>query len=703
MPRHPSGLRGRFTGGLHPVAGPVPASRPGPRPWACRAGAALGSWGAAALALTVLALAPHPACAQAAGELPDQLRVIADVKFRGLDHLGRRQLKVANLKTRRPSRLPWRERPSLRLDYLRADTAAIANLYRHYGYLDATARWVLESTNDPTAARVVFVIDEGRRSRISTIALEGVTAFPERDLRRALLAQPGRPFDPAFLPLDTLHLSALYQERGYRPHTAASATRGEPESISVDVRYDITEGPRYRIGEIGYEGSGRLRESLARRELLLKPGDWYRRTRLEQSVQRLYDTGLYSQVQVSTITDTTAGILDLYLRVAERRSRWIDLGVGSGSADLFRFSGSWGHRNLDRKALLGSLTGDLAIDRQRRDSSSFARVLRMRNGRVSANLVEPWLLGLRLQGQVSLFYEQSSDDRDTRFLQRRDSRGVELGMLREFSPIFRASVTGHMSLVHQAYELFLSIPDSVRQQTIAELGTIVSTYYDNSVALSLFRDTRDDRIAPNRGSLQTVVGELAGGQLGGASNYTKLQFSSSWYSPRPNGWQFAARAMGGVLGPFGDPPGNLTPNPLEDPEVARVPKERRFYIGGINSLRGYGENQIPADGGLAMLLGNAEFRIPLFGPFGAEVFVDAGNVWARPEHIRLANFVGPWDARRGQPGDLRYTYGVGARLLLPFGPLRFDLAWSDSPDFPRSSVGKEPQRFAYQFAIGPSF
>ncbi|MEQ1834122.1 MAG: BamA/TamA family outer membrane protein, partial [Candidatus Eisenbacteria bacterium] len=672
---------------------------------ACRVAIVPRAARTAALVVALLLAGPHPARAQAAGELPDQLRVIADVRLRGLDRLGRRQLKVANLKTRRPSRLPWRERPSLRLEYLRADTAAIANLYRHYGYLDATARWVLESTGDPTAARVVFVIDEGRRSRISTIALDGVSAFPERELRRALLAQPGRPFDPAFLPLDTLHLSALYQERGYRPHTAASATRGEPESISVAVRYDITEGPRYRIGEIGYEGSGRLRESLARRELLLKPGDWFRRTRLEQSVQRLYDTGLYSQVQVSTIADSTAGVLDLYLRVAERRSRWIDLGVGSGSADLFRFTGSWGHRNLDRKALLGSLNGDLALDRQRRDSASDTRVLRMRNGRASANLIEPWLLGLRLQGQVSLFYEQSSDDRDARFLQRRDSRGVEVGLLREFSPIFRAGLTGHTSLVHQDYDVFLSVPgvpDSVQEEARATLEKVIPTYYDNSVALSLFRDTRDDRIAPNRGSLQTVVSELAGGQLGGESNYQKIQIVSSWYSPRPNGWQIAFRASAGVMGPLGDPPSNFAPG-LQDPEVARVPKERRFFIGGINSLRGYGENQIPADGGLAMLLGNAELRIPLIGPFGAEVFVDAGNVWARPEHIRLANFVGPWDARRGQPGDLRYTYGVGARLLLPFGPLRFDLAWSESPDFPRSSVGKEPQRFAYQFAIGPSF
>ena len=102
-------------------------------------------------------------------------------------------------------------------------------------------------------------------------------------------------------------------------------------------------------------------------------------------------------------------------------------------------------------------------------------------------------------------------------------------------------------------------------------------------------------------------------------------------------------------------------------------------------------------------------RVPLantlLGQFGAEFFIDAGNVWAHPEQVRIANLVMPWNARRGLPDDMRYTYGLGARLLLPFGPLRVDLAWSENPDFDsrRASVGREKQRFAYQFAIGPSF
>ena len=653
----------------------------------------------AACLLAALAwLTPGIAHAQGGGELPEQLRVIASVKFKGMHKLGGRELKVANLKTRRPSPLPWRARPALRMDYLRADTASIRTLYRHYGFLDARVHWELRPSRDPEAANVVFVIEEGPRSRVERVELSGVTEFHEREVRRPLLAQPKRPYDPAFLGIDTLTISRLYQDRGFLPSTWAHAERGQPDSASVRISYDIHEGPRYSIGRIDYEGSGRLRESLARRELLLRPGDVYRRVRLEESVERLYDTGLYSQVQVSSFTDTSAAKLDLLLRVTERKSRWVDVGIGAGSVDMFRFVGTWGHRNLDHNALLGSLDGLLAVDRQRQDASSDAQIVKVRQGRASANLVEPWLFGVRLQGQVSAFYEEASDDRDPRFLHLRDARGFEAGMLREFSRIFSASITGHTSLVHQSYEIFLDTDQATRDS----LSQVLQRYWDNAVALSLFRDTRNDRITPTRGSLQTVVAEVAGGPLKGASSYRKLQLISSWYSPRPNGWGLATRFSGGGMEPTGEASEDFAPGE-QDEEVARVPKERRFFLGGVNSLRGFGENAIPPDGGLAMLLANFEVRIPLAGPFGAEAFVDVGNVWPRVEYIRAEDFVAPWNGERGLPGDIRWSFGIGARLLLPFGPLRMDISWSEHPDFQGSRVFGVHRPFAYQFAIGPSF
>ena len=65
-----------------------------------------------------------------------------------------------------------------------------------------------------------------------------------------------------------------------------------------------------------------------------------------------------------------------------------------------------------------------------------------------------------------------------------------------------------------------------------------------------------------------------------------------------------------------------------------MPLEDRFRIGGVNSLRGYNENELPPYGGLAVIQGNVEARIPIVGPFGLEAFADFGNVWPRASHIK---------------------------------------------------------------------
>jgi hypothetical protein len=96
-----------------------------------------------------------PLAAQTTGDLPDQLRVIGDVRFKGMKHLGKRQLKEARLKTRDPSRLPWHDGPRCAWT-TRADTAAITASTGTR--LPRRAHWDIQPTGIE-AARVVFIVE----------------------------------------------------------------------------------------------------------------------------------------------------------------------------------------------------------------------------------------------------------------------------------------------------------------------------------------------------------------------------------------------------------------------------------------------------------------------------------------------------------------------------------------------------------------
>jgi outer membrane protein insertion porin family len=655
-------------------------------------------------ALVLLAMVASfgvPASARAQGaDLPEELRTIAAVRIRGAKHLSRHELAAAGLRTRQPSLLPWRERPLVRHDYLVADSAAIVALYSHYGYLDARVEVRLLEQKRSHSTIVEFRVHEGAISRVGPVELEGVNVVPRSEVQHALLAQTGHPYDPVFPQLDGIKIQTLYQEHGYFARVDTSARRGVPDSLHVGLRYAVTEGPQYRVGEITYLHGERVREYLGRRELLVKPGDVFKRSRLDRSIERLYTTGLFRQVQVSTLPDSTTGRLDVLLRVTDRAPRWVDVGIGSGTTNRYQVSTELGHRNIDTRALGGVVDGKLARDGQNKPLLAAS----------SVTLSEPWVFGVRLLTQAAALYNDTYDRNDPHFTRHLVQQGVNLSFYHELSSIARVTLVQENTFSRESYSVNNTTPSDTTGQAHEQalidsvIATVVPRYRTNKLRLILERDVRDVKILPRRGSYQTLTGELAGGPLKGASSYRKALFTSSWYSPLRNGRQLATRATVGVMQPFGSSL-NFSPELETDPQVRRVPQESRFYIGGVNSLRGYSENEVPTSGGLAMALVNVEWRAPLAGPFGMEAFIDAGNVWARPEYIKASNFIAPWNAHRAGPGDVRYTYGVGGRLLLPFGPLRIDLAWSRNPDFPygRKFLFHRTVPFVYQFAIGPSF
>lgn len=641
----------------------------------------------ACLVLASAGISGRPA--QAQEDLLGEPRTIADVRFEGRQHVNAGELRSV-MKTRGPSFWPWRDRPALLADFLRSDTLAIRERYLHHGYIDARVGVRLQPMADTTQVVVTFVIREGERSRVGVVEFSGVHSYPQEELGRKLLMRPGQTFDPYALQLDTLKISELYQERGFRPQVAASAWRGEGrDSLWWRVLYAVEEGPQYRVGDVflTIQGKGRVSERLVRRELLLRRGDVYRRSRMLRSGERLYDTGLFSQVQISPQPDSiNKAELDFDLRLSERKPRWIDAGIGSGTAERFRATGEWGHRNLFGRGFQGALSSRIAFNGTGRFLLSHSEL----------SLLEPWLLRTRTRAIVTPFYERSDDRANPEWLVEQDSRGVKFEIARELSRFSRVSLSQTNLWAHQELTIFSDTISAARKDSLER--SVVGRFSTHSISLGALRDYRDNPLNATRGSMQAITAELAGGPLRGTSSFRKVDVVSAWYVTFKKDWVLAARVRAGTIKPTGDAPA-FSPEAQVDAEVARVPLNDRFRTGGVNSIRGYGESSIPVEGGLALLQANVELRIPLAGPFGVEVFLDAGNVWARPSYIKRQDFAPRWNEDPLSPNDVRYAFGIGPRVNLPIGPLRLDVAWRLRP-----SPGEDrPHRPKAQFAIGPSF
>jgi outer membrane protein assembly complex protein YaeT len=651
---------------------------------------------AAIILLGWLGLCGLAAKASAQEELLQELKKVSRVEL-----IGRRQLSAGAirkvLKTKSPSFWPWREKPTLRFDYLAADVAAIGDIYRHNGFLDATASYRVSSTDSTDLAEVDFLIREGERSHIRSVSFQGTQSYPVKDLRKKVWAREDRPFDPGFLQLDTLIITAVYQERGYRPHVVSSYRRGVPDSTHVDVTYRVEEGEKYKVGEVTVSGHDKVKDRLITREILLKPGAQYQLSKVTRTQEHLYESGLFSQVQIEPLPDSTHTTMNFDVRLRERRPRWLDAGVGSGTDERLRLAGAWGHRNLAGQGLQGTASTLLAFAPHPRQFLIFKR------WRLEGSLVEPWLFGSRTRGIVTPFYERYDDRAQLLWVVHQEFTGINFQLRRELNRFARVTLSQENQFVRQHLELLPSvITDSLL--TPAQLDSLVNTaepdYTTHRLSLAFERDLRDNPFSPTRGSTTRTLAEVAGGPLRGTSSFQKFELGATWYTPLRNGWIVATRALGGLINPTGAPP-TFVPvsNAASDPDVARVPLEDRFRSGGVNSIRGYVENALPppGSGGLAELQGSLELRVPtplrvpLLGAIGLEMYTDVGNVWPRPEFITWDNFAA---SRDRDPNAVRLVVGAGPRAELPIGPLRVDVTWRVLPERWHPIV---------QFALGPSF
>jgi outer membrane protein assembly complex protein YaeT len=626
----------------------------------------------------VLALAGGPVAPAHAAEddLIGALKRVEAVRLEGNRAVSGGTLRKV-LRTSGSDFLGLRGQPLFRPDFLRSDIVAIRTVYTRRGYLNAQATAAADSGSKPGRVVVTFRIVEGERFLVRSVTVDSSSQFPPDQLRRSLVLREGKAFDPVQVVLDREAIGALYAERGHFPTITTSV---DTSSSAVDIRFAVHEGPAYRIGDIDVEGVQRVDTSAVRREILLAPGDLYRRNRLVESSERLNGSGLFTSVEIEPeAPDTLTRTVGLDVRVRERLPRRIEGGIGTGTVENIRVSGLWGHRNLSGDGK--SLTATVSAGSNGEEIRSKAELA----------FVEPWLLGRRTRGRVAVSVERDFDEYAERtYIQ--EAVGLQFGISRDyFSSRSRISLV----LDNTWTRLAKVIKDSETDTTEFRLAP-----YLPRLTLAYDQDRRDDPLHPRRGAINNLRVELAGVLEQDTGRYAKFEALSGIHLPLGTSTSLGFRLRGGVIRPVGGGPGGAAGT------LSRVPATDRYYVGGTSTVRGYGENGIDAGGEGGVLLGvaNVELRRDLKGPLGALLFVDGGNVWSDPRRVRIDGVFGT-NGVDGSVGldDVHWSYGVGLNLRTPVGPLRLDYARRLRIDESDVLAGLPPERDAFHFAIGFMF
>jgi outer membrane protein insertion porin family len=520
------------------------------------------------------------------------------------------------------------------------DLDAVLDYYRSKGYLRASSPGIRRDPVGDGRIDLVIPINEGEKYTVAGISFGKMSVFKSEELYPSMTLIGGDAYSSSKMRDDIKMIRSFYGSRGYADAMVIPDIRDAGPN-KVDIKYQITEGSRFRVGKVNIQGNTKTKDKVIRREGTLNPGDWFNTVELETTKARLENLQYFGNVQVDG-TPSGGGYRDIDILVEERNTGSIGVGLGFSSVD--------------------NIVGFLTLDQSNFDlfnpwrftggGQRFNMNLRAGTERseFSVSLVEPWFMDQQLSLGGELFYRQSTYFSD---VYEQKNAGASIFIRKPLTEKSSIKLSYTLENVEIGYE---RVPTPFYRANVQD-----GDFLRNAVSLSYLYDSRDSSITPRKGEKLDVSLTLTGGDV---ETYTLSAQGSKYWNLK---WDTILSLSGEVA--------------FVDAYSGTVPIFERMFLGGGRTLRGFefrdiggprdsgvgGSNEVVGGQSLAYL--SAEYTVPIIETVRAAVFYDVGFV-----------NTGAWDIG---PDDVYSDIGLGIRLKLPISPVPLALDYAlpvSSPD-----------------------
>jgi len=563
------------------------------------------------------------------------------VKVGRIDIVGNDHLKKGVIVKVLSTKPAWLFNPGIfKDDVFQEDLDRIRSLYDDIGYLDVELVPKLDYSEDGKMLYITIQVNEGKQYLIGDVTLKGNLTLPEKDVRSKLKMKKGKPFSNKALRADATAIRQHYYHYGYMNVMIDFERNINPDTGSVDIAYNIDAKELVYVGKIDIHGNTKTKEVVVRRELRIYPGDKFDGDKIKRSKERLYNLGLFEDLNFDTQDTDVPDTKDLVVEVKEAKTGEFSFGGGYSSIDQLIGFVEVQQRNFDIlnwPTFVGA-GQDLSI----RADIGMVR----RNFNIS--WTEPWIFGYPYAFGFDLYRNEHLQDTDVGWPYNETRTGADLRLGKEITDYLRTDVMYKLEQVEIS-----DIDPNASQDLKNEAGT----NYLSSMMLGMTFDTRDNKYVPTRGFYVNGTFEDAGGIFFGDKNFLKMTGTISYFHSFFGKVVVEAKLRGGLASAYGN--------------SDEVPIYERFYAGGANTIRGYKERKVgPRDpnsndpiGGESLALGNIEVTFPIYEKvIKGAIFYDVGNVWRRAGDFMTG-------------GNYKSGAGIGVRVKTPVGPFKLDYGY----------------------------
>jgi outer membrane protein insertion porin family len=554
-----------------------------------------------------------------------------------------------------PERLQY-DKELLRRFYLKSG-------YADFEVLNATA----ELSPDRKGFFVSFTVREGERYRLGTVTatsqLKGVT--PEQ-LLGAIELHEGDWYDGSAIEKADDAMQDYVHNRGYAFVEVKPRIKKDQEKHTVDLMFDVGEGPRVFIERIDITGNTRTKDKVIRREFRLAEGDAFNAELIRKTRQRLQDLGYFQGVEITTAPGSAPDKAIVTTRISEKATGQLSFGGGYSTDAGALLDVGLSERNLVGTGIDASINGVLA---ERRTS-------------VDMSVTDPYFLDRNLVSGFELFAIQTDYLGTEPYDEKRYGGAVRLGY--DFNEHLR-QVWSYTLADRDVFNVLSTSSPLI----LNEAGWTLLSQISQVVTV----DYRDSRLYPHSGWAVDFGTDYAG--LGGSVDYLRFNLNGAYYVPLDrlmgdDQWGIKLSAGTGYMFELGG----------KDEIIDR------FFLGGDN-MRGFQTGGAgPHDattgdplGGRFIWTESQELRFPLPGVprdigLTGRTFADVGALTQASFKAGSCPNCGPINITAS--GAPRIGVGVGVSWRTQFGLINVDLT---------PFVIKQPhdQTQVFRFGFGTRF
>lgn len=559
---------------------------------------------------------------------------------------------------------------------LTGDIETLRSYYLNRGYLEMQVESTQVSiTPDKKDIYITININEGDKFTVADVKLEGEMFGREDELKSLVQLKRGDVYSGEKLAESVKKISERMGNFGYAFANVNANPEINRDKKEVSFSVLIDPGKRVYVRRINVAGNTKTRDEVIRREFRQFENSWYDGEKIRLSRDRVDRLGYFKEVGIETpeVPGTTDQV-DINMTVEEKPTGNIMLGAGFSSSEKLMLTGSIQQAN----AFGSGNTLGLDVNTSKR------------NRTIALSQTTPYFTdeGISRSYEVFLRTTRPPEVNDGDYLVETKGANIRFGVpFSEFDTVFfgagveRTEVETYFGVADKN-----DSPDVYREYVAAfgsangnqnATGTHTASTTSFPLTIAWQRDNRDSALVPTVGRYQRVNFEVA---PAGTVKYYRAIYQHQYFRPL---FRAITLALNGEID-YGHGIGGKP-----------YPVFKRFYAGGIGSVRGYegsslgpkSESNGDPVGGTSRIIANAELQFPFPGSGNDRTlrwftFFDAGNVFGEGARMRVA--------------DLRYSAGVGISWVSPIGPLKLSYGKALNAD-------EQDRKQSFQFQLGTGF